>query len=348
MASLTLVAYYSRNIIKRGGLILVLMAFSWWGLSAAAKAYRAAHPPYVAPTVRFGIIDKIVFPEKTFEKKTFTTELANDKFPSFKDQANVYVIYRSKSALGALEENKKTAVLMGFTGDPTELSTGVYQFNDSVGNRTLVMNVLESSFKMSYPYLQDQILQNPAEMPTKEEAVSLAKNYLEQAGKLSNDLSEGEQKVSLWKINYNGLTAVNGLSEANIIRVDFFRKKMDDNYEVVSNDYGNASVSVLVSGASVNSKRIVEVNYKHIDVDTSAASASTYPIKTVEEAYKEMQNGNYWPAKDSASKSVIIRKVNVAYFEPVNLTQFLQPVFVFEGDGNFVAYVPAITDKYAK
>jgi hypothetical protein len=36
----------------------------------------------------------------------------------------------------------------------------------------------------------------------------------------------------------------------------------------------------------------------------------------------------------------------LAYYEPVTLTQYLQPIYVFKGDNNFIAYVPAISDKY--
>lgn len=348
MNSLTQVAYVSRRVIKFGGIGLVIFLFFWWGLTASIKAYQAAHPPYVAPTVRFGTLAKIVFPEKTFENKNFTAELANDQFPKYKDQANVYVIYRSKSALGALEEGKKTAALMGFLAEPSESATGIYTFNDSNNGRSLTMNVLESSFKLSYPYLSDQLLLNPEQMPSREEAINAAKNYIQQAGKLSVDLDTGEKKVSYWKINFDGLKSVDGLSEANLIRVDFFRKNLADEVSVVSTDYGKASVSVLVSGSSVAAKKIVEVNYKHVDVDTSAASSSTYPIKTSQEAFDDLKNGDYWPASDTSAKDVIIRKIYLAYFEPINLTQFLQPVYVFEGDNGFVAYVRAITDKYAK
>lgn len=348
MSSLTEVAYVSRRVIKYGGAGVIVFLFFWWGLVAAVKAYKAAHPAYVAPTVSFGIIPKIVFPDKSFEKKTFTTEMANDALPSFSDQANVYVIYRSKSVLGALEENKKTAALLGFTNEPSEVSTGVYKFDDSVSGKTLTMNVLENSFKLSYPYLSDQLLQNPEEMPSKENAITLAKNFLTQGSLLSDDLANGEQKVSYWKINYDGLQSVDALSQANIIRVDFYRKNLNKDISVVSSEVGKASVSVLVSGSSVLAKKIVEVNYKHISVDTSAASTSTYPIKSVTEALNELKSGNYWPANDVTASSVVIRKIYLAYFEPIDLTQFLEPVYVFEGDGNFVAYVRAITDKYAK
>lgn len=210
------------------------------------------------------------------------------------------------------------------------------------------MNVLESSFKLSYPYLSDQMLLNPEQMPSREEAINTAKNYIQQAGKLSADLDVGEKKVSYWKINFDGLKAVDGLSEANLIRVDFFRKNLGDDVQVVSTEIGKASVSVLVSGSSVAAKKIVEVNYRHVEVDTSAASSSTYPIKTSEEAFADLKKGDYWPASDNDAKDVVIRKIYLAYFEPVNLTQFLQPVYVFEGDNDFVAYVRAITDKYAK
>ena len=44
----------------------------------------------------------------------------------------------------------------------------------------------------------------------------------------------------------------------------------------------------------------------------------------------------------------MIRKVSLAYFEPVTPAQFLQPVYVFEGDRGFAAYVPAIVDKYVQ
>ena len=348
MNSLTQVAYVSRRVIKYGGIGLVAFLFFWWGLTAAVSAYRAANPPYVAPTVRFGTLDKIYFPEKEFEKKNFIAELANDRFPKYKDQANVYVIYRSMSALGALEESKKTAALIGFTNEPREVATGIYLFNDSLSGRSLTMNVLESSFIMTYPYLSDQLLLNPDLMPSKDGAISMAKSFLQQAGKLSVDLEEGEKKVSYWKIYFDGLREVDGLSEANIIRVDFFRENLGDDVQVVSTEIDKASVSVLVSGSSVTAKKIVEVNFRHVDVDTSAASSSTYPIMSSEEAFNELKSGNYWPAKDVEAKDITIRKIYLAYMEPINLTQFLQPVYVFEGDGGFVAYVRAISDKYAK
>ena len=346
--SLTQVAYTSRNAIKYGGIGLVGFLFFYSGMGLAIKEYKRRNPPYVEPTVRYGVIDKVFFPEKEFQKKEFEYELPNDTFPKYKDQAKVYVIYRSKSIIGALEEGKKTAATMNFLSEPKETGIGIYVFNDSNTGRSLTMNVLQSSFKLSYPYLTDQLLLNPEQMPNKEQAISTATNFLEQTGKLSPDLVEGEKKVSFWKINFDGLKEVTALSEANIIRVDFFRKKLVDDFQVVAMEVGKAPVSILISGSSVAAKKVVEVNFQHVNVDTSEASSSTYPIISSKEAFENLKMGNYWPAKDNSSNKVIIRKIYLAYFEPVNLTQFMQPVYVLEGDGGFVAYVRAVTDTYAK
>jgi len=348
MSSLTEVAYTSRRVIKFGGIGLLSFLFLWWGMIEAIKAYRKAFPPYVAPTVRYGILDKVVFPQKEFQKKSFAAELPNDSFPKYKDQARVFVIYRSSSVLGALEESKETANLMGFVSEPREINTGIYLFSDSNTGKSLTMNVLESSFKLSYPYLTDQLLLNTGQMPGKEEAIRTATDFIDRAGKMSPDLEEGEKKVSFWKISFDGLQEVSALSEANIVRVDFNRKKLDDEIEVVSVEFDKAPVSVLVSGSSVAAKKIVEVNYKHVKIDPSEASSSTYPIISSQEAFKNLEMGNYWPANDTQADKVTIRKIYLAYFEPINLTQFMQPIYVFEGDGGFVAYVRAINDNYAR
>jgi hypothetical protein len=183
-------------------------------------------------------------------------------------------------------------------------------------------------------------------MPTKEEAIDIAKSYLLGANKLPDDLASGENKVSYWKISFDGLQSVSSLSEANIIKVDFFRKKIDDNLNVMSAKVNSAPVSVLVSGSQLEGKRIVEVNYKYANIDREMYS--TYPIKTTEEAWNELKAGNYWPASDVNGIDVAINNVYLAYFEPVSLTNYLQPIYVFEGNQDFVAYVPAITDKYIK
>ena len=344
--SLTYTAYATRRLIKFGGIFVGGFTLTWLIVSIGISAYKAAHPPYISPDIKYGILAKTVFPVKTFDKKNFSQELANDTFPKFPDQAKVYIITRPGNTFLALQQDTITAKDLGFKDDPEQISDGVYKFTNNTLNQTLTMNVLEGSFQMSYPYQSDQLLLNPAKMPTKEEAIKAAQDYLSSANKLPEDLKGGDNKVTYWKIDSGALKSVTSLSEANIIKVDFFRKNIDNDLKVMSADVNSASVSVLVSGSTLDGKRIVEVNYKYADIDRELFS--TYPIKTVEEAWNDLKSGNYWPAVDTKGNDVAIRNVYLAYFEPVSLTNYLQPIFVFEGDQNFVGYVTAVAEKYTK
>lgn len=335
----------SRNIIKYGGVSVLFVVFLWMSITTGYKIYRATHPEYVAPTQRYGILPAIVFPEKEKTTKSFSFEFANDTVPQFSDQARVYVIYRSSSSILALENDKKTAGKFEFTQEPVEIKTGVYEFKNSSLNKTLTMNVLNGSFKLVYPYATDQLLLSPSEMPSKSEAIEIASSYLELGDKLTEDLENGEKKVSYWKIQDGSLIAANSQSEANVARVDFYRSKLND-LEVLSENVGKASVSVLVSGSDVADKEILEVDYKDLNIDSE--SYSTYPIKTAQEAIEDLKAGNYWPAADVTASQVIIKNIYLAYFEPVSLTNYLQPIFVFEGNNNFVAYVSAVSSKSVK
>lgn len=346
MPSLTYTAHIARNTIKYGGVGIVLFTIFYLVVTAGIKAYIAAHPPYEKPNVKYGVLPRIIFPDKKFDKKTFAIELPNDKLPEFKDQSRVYFVARSNNTFLALDQDKKTAKQLGFTADPKEIRPSVYEFFNSKTNQTLTMSVLDGSFRMKYPYESDQMLLNPTKVPNKNEAIQIAKSFLTTAGKYPKDIDTGEKKVGFWKIEFDGLKAVSSQSEANAVKVDFFRSNVENDFRIVTSDFNGASISIITTGSSVEGKKVIEVNYRYADIDRE--SFATYPIKSVESAIEELKAGNYWPAVNTDGASTTIRRIYLAYFEPVTLTNYLQPVYVFEGDKNFVAYVPAISDDWVK
>ena len=337
MASLTYTAYVSRKLIKYGGSGLIAFMLLWSIGVTMINAYKASHPKYIPPTVRYGVLPKLVFPEKQFDKKTFNFEFTNDKIPTFDDQAKVYIIYRPTSKILALEDAKKVATQFGFKNDPVEIDEGVYKFEGD--NRTLTMNVLEGNFDLKYPYTDDQSIIENSGKTSKATAIETASGFLKSGSKFSSDLEEGEKVASFWKIEEGTLKSVSAQSEANVVRVDFYRKKMDDKWNVTSAKTNQSSVTVLVSG-----DKVVEANFKYADIDRE--SFSTYPIKTAEEAIEDLKAGNYWPANEVNSTSATIRGLELAYYEPVTLTQYVQPIYIFKGDNNFTAFVSAIANNY--
>lgn len=341
--SLTQTAYTSRRVIKFGSLGLVIFSLLWVITTTSIRIYIKSHPKHIEPTLRYGILPKLIFPEKKTESKTFSFELPNDAIPKFNDQTKVYVIYRPNTTFLALAEDTKTAISFGFTEAPIEIKPGIYEFkNNTVLNKNLTVNVLDGDFHITYPYRSDQMLLNSEKMPTKTEAISIASNFLGRGNKLITDLKNGDKQVSFWKIEDGGLKS-STQTESNVARVDFFRENLDE-LNLISSNFGQASVSVLVSGSTVEEKKIIEVNFKDINIDRE--SYSTYPIKTAQEAIDNLKAGNYWTAIDVNDKNIIIREMYLAYFEPTTLTNYLQPIYVFKGDNNFVAYIPAIKSEY--
>ena len=344
--SLTQTAYTSRRLIKYGGIGIVAISILWSLSTLVYKAYLTANPPHVSPTVKYGLLPRLVFPEKNFTTdKKFTFEFSNDAVPKFSDQAKVYVIYKPNTTFLALEEDTKTAAAFGFNGEPTEIETGIYRFTNDKVNKTLVVNVTTGDFTVTYPYTSDQMLLTPDKMPSKSEAISMATNFLEQGNKYTENLENGQKVVTFWKIDGDGLKSVSSQSEANAARVDFYREKLDGK-SILSSNFGQASISVLVSGSTVLAKKIIGVNFK--DMSINKVSYSTYPIKSSQEVINSLNSGNYWIAKDVTDKNVVIRDIYLAYFEPTNLTNYLQPIFVAEGDNNFAAYIPAVESSYIK
>jgi len=106
-----------------------------------------------------------------------------------------------------------------------------------------------------------------------------------------------------------------------------------------------ANTWILVSPLKEVKKQIVGVNFTYWPVNTKMWA--TYPLKTSQEAFEELQQGK---GKIISLKGPIItiRKIYLAYLETRAAPEFLQPVFVFDGDDNFRAVVPAIQKMWIK
>ena len=68
---------------------------------------------------------------------------------------------------------------------------------------------------------------------------------------------------------------------------------------------------------------------------------------SAEQAFQDLKDGKGYIANSgdrSSTNEVVIRKVYLGYYDAGQYQPFYQPVVVFEGDGNFWAYVPAVND----
>jgi hypothetical protein len=163
---------------------------------------------------------------------------------------------------------------------------------------------------------------------------------------LTKDLENGPIQTTYLKAVANSLVPAVSLSEADFVRFDIYRQ--DQIFPFVTPQFDEANVSVILSGSSDSEKRIIRLEYAYFPIDYN--SYATYPLKPVETAWEELKQGKAYIArvKSSAPDEITVRRVFLALYDPDQYQPFIQPVYIFQGDDDFMAYVPAIAAEWLK
>jgi len=350
MATLTQTAYLSRRIIKYGliGLVALLIGRS---IFITFNAYwKKTHPPPVPPpTVRFGKLPKLVFPQRAgLPPIGLRSETISGSFPKFPDRAEVFFVPLSSSNFLAWDESKAWARKLGFTNQPEEIDKNNYRFSTDTNPKTILeTNVLTKNFKLFYGWKNDLSLLSSEGVLDEKNALSLAKSYLQTAGVLNDDLLNGPSEAIFYKYKDNNLTKTLFASEANLVKINLFRSALRD-LRILPPNPKDSNVSILIAPGVKQGKGIVEVNYIYYPI--SLQNSSTYPIIDSELAWKQLASGKGFIANlgDNPDGKVTVRTSYIAYYESDTPQSFLQPVVVFEGDNDFYAYVPALTADWVE
>ena len=352
MSQLTITAYYTRKTIKYGIILLLSFFILRTGFRVFKHYWSILNPPPPPPPdTAFGKLPAINFPDERGEKPaSFQLETIEGSLPTdFPESEKVYFIPQIGGKFLSLDKATALAKTVGFQSQPRKINENVYQFDNSVRNTTLKINVLTENFEYSYSYLADQTLINPQTLPSEIEAIRIAKSFLTRISKLTNELQEGEHRSSYWKISTDHLTRADAPAEADFIRIDIFRKEVDEKYPIASPWANQSLVSILISGIDIQSDKVVEVKYTHFPADFE--KHATYPLKGIQQAWEELKSGNFFLASSGeyqVGNNVKIRKVSLGYSDLPSSAKFLQPIYIFQGDGNFWGYVPAISVEWSE
>lgn len=316
-------------------------------LDAGVKLYKKAFPPApAAPTVKYGKLTKIPFPERnTTNTLTYSLETASGSLPTdLPTQEKVYFMPKNSANLLALDVAKEKSRSLGFGSNGIQVSDTVYKFTSPEFPTTLQMNIITGTFSIGYNLTADSspLNQKP---PVAEVAASQFRAYLSAANVLPEDLT-GPVTHEFLKLSNGQLVGALSLSESSLVKINLYRKDYN-NLPSVTGNPDQSNVWGIISGFTGKGQLVVASEYHYHAIDES--QYSTYPIKTPAEAFSELQNGQAFIASLGTNKdndSVKIRKIYLAYFDPEEVTEFYQPVYVFEGDNGFKAYLPAVTSDY--
>lgn len=313
------------------------------GVSIYLKVFPPGPPP---PTVKFGKLTKVPFPESSLDLKlNYVLETPEGGLPKdIPTQSKVFFMPKINPNLLALDVAKQKAKALDYTLEPEQLSDTIYKFKNDQFPVTMEMNIVTGVFSISYDLSADR---SPLDIkpPIAETAASDFRDVLSGANILPDDLT-GPVTHSFYKLSDGRLITALSLSESDVIKINLFRKNYDDLPSLTANP-NEANVWAIISGATTREQQIVAAEYHYFPVDES--QFSTYPIITPEEAFGKLQSGAAFVADPGLNKegaTLKIRRIYLAYFDPDSQTDFYQPIYVFEGDNGFVAYVTAVAPDY--
>ncbi|MFZ5932604.1 MAG: hypothetical protein ACOYT7_00750 [Patescibacteria group bacterium] len=345
MTSLTRVAVTARKAVRYSIFFLIFLIVGKIVFDIGSGIYRRIFPPPPPPpTVLFGKLPSLPFREKEKPNLTFSLETPEGGLPTTASQAKVYFMPELAPNLLSLDVAKDKASSLGFNQTEQEISPTLYQFPHKSTPARLEINIVTGVFSISYDLAADSspLARRP---PAPEVAASNVRSYLSSAGLLPEDLS-GPTTHEFLKIAGDKFVSALALSEADLVKVNLFRKSYDDLPSLTA-EAGSANVWFLVSGAQEREKQIIAGQFHYFPVDEG--KYSTYPLKTSQEAWEEFNAGKYYlatPGLNKDGEGVKIRRIYLAYFDPGTPAEFFQPIFVFEGDRGFIAYLPAVSPEY--
>lgn len=348
MTNLTQVAYLSRKFIKYGAIGLSLFVVLQTSFRIFKEYYKEKHPPPPPqPTVAFKKLPAIKFPEdKNLPTLTYTLETIQGSLPTLETIGKVYVSVKPSLGLLSFDRLKEVAAGAGFKDPPEAVSPRRFRFiSRSAPTTILEIDMLTHNFIFRYEYASDPNIFAEKKLPTNEQAIAEARSFLEKMGLLTRELQAGNATVSYLKYSITGLLSAISLSEADFVKVVLLKQDLD-NLKVLPEKPSEGPVSFLFSGSRDPNKRILEINYTLNKIDTQ--NFATYPLKSSNAAWQELLDGKGYIANlgENQDGKIIIRRVFLAYYDSSEPQNFIQPIFVFEGDRSFMAYVPAVNPKW--
>lgn len=322
-----------------GAILLIIIIFR---VGKMVKEIISPTPP-APPTVKFGKLPKIQFPEKKIEGQfTYTIDTLTGALPTFPDRAKVFKMVPDRPDLLATQRAKDKVAKVGFKGNGVLVSENTYEWTDeSPLARKLVLNTLTSNFTLTSSFFTDPTILSAVNLPDQNKAISIAQSFLTNMSSLPLNLDPQKTKATLFSIKNGTLVPSTSYSEAQILRVDFFQKDIEK-MPLYYDNPNIPNISFLIGGGE-NDPQIVQVNYIYQGITEENA---TYPIKTAQEAYSQLEKGKAYIASVNKPGQLSITNVFLAYYVGKERQEYLLPIIVFEGENNFVAYVSAVKDGW--
>ncbi|PIR59440.1 MAG: hypothetical protein COU69_00385 [Candidatus Pacebacteria bacterium CG10_big_fil_rev_8_21_14_0_10_56_10] len=350
--TLTDITYLGRQGVKLTAVILVLLIVGRTTLELFAGYWRATHPaPPPPPTVGFGLLPTIEFPppadnQPPASPSQLVLETATGGLPEFSDRAKVFFMPSSQLGLFDEERAQRIAANLGFTKGPHKTGTRIFRWTKSSPlTATFQLDIQSLEFSITTDFLErPELLSN--DLPSSRQAVERVKSLIASVQPLPEDLVQAPAEVTLLEsLGTGDLQPAIAPVYADFYQVDINRTPIDDQFKVYTPVASRGIVHAVVAGGLGSSDSVVLLEFEYRPVDYT--QVHTYPLRSVQTAWRQLQTGAGYIASppDTNQSRVVVREVELGYYDDFADQSYLQPIYVFVGDGGFLGYVSAIDPK---
>ena len=315
--------------------IIFVIGISGWGsYQYWYYQYYLPNKPAVIipPEVKFGILSKPLLPQTNISPSNYSYSIDTEtgSFPEdIPNLVKVFFVPQLGTTLLAPNKARNLADSLGFSEGPQIISSTIYKFSDQKGGE-LTIDLESSNLDFQRKVATDSA--KFSELPDEETLKKEFRSFLKDKNLLNNFLDEGEIRIQYDK---------NTPQESTTAYISIWPEDID-NLPVVTTRFTSALINATAIKIEGEEKFS---SLEYIFWEPDQQNSSTYPIKSVTQAFEDLKKGDGVIIVEPEVKRVSISSAYLAYFQPDIYISYMQPVFVFEGE-NFAAVVPAITSDY--
>jgi hypothetical protein len=347
MANLGETAIVARKAIKFGGIALVFLIIGRVVLTASIAYWKKLNPPPPPPPdVLFGKLPKIIFPQAEPSNYNYALETPTGGLPTrLPGQFKVFFMPIKKASLLAYDAAQAVATRLDFIQESKKLSETEYRWDatDPIPS-SLTVNIITGAFVLDKRWQDDPSYTTPTIYYTDSQAIDRVYNLLSRIELLPEDIKEGKPTVLPLKADKDQIVSAPALAQAHFLQVNLYRAPVDG-VEVVNPSSKQGLITAILALQREDARQFINLTYNYFPVDLDRSAV--YPLIGVAAAWQRLQEGQGFVAGVKPNTTnVVIRDITLQYYDSDIPQQFMQPVYVFTGDPDFVAYVPAIADAW--
>ncbi|RJQ27797.1 hypothetical protein C4577_00530 [Candidatus Parcubacteria bacterium] len=338
MLSLAQATKETRLLIKfsaifLGIIVLLLLLFRFGNY----LLLQISPPVPSAPEERFGKLPSLNFPNQEEYNIDFVINTVSGYLPVFPDRINIYKIKKGDAGLFNLQSARNSLTNIGFDQQETKISDTVYRWGDKSKNltRQIEYDIISRNFNIYSDYLDNKSLLANQGLLQSQGITDIPVNFLKTIGSDLNDLDLSKTKLSYFKLDSKDFIEVGDKSLAQIVKIGLVQAPIN-NVDIYYSDFTGSDMNFII-GERERRLEILESNFTHLTPDTN--KFSEYAIKTSQQAFKDLEEGEGYVYNPKGKTKVDIKDVYIGYFLGNDENQeYLYPIAVFSGN-DFLAYI---------